>query len=132
MAGKRGGLKPEINITPLVDVVLVLLIIFMVMTPILLKQLELRIPEKADTDIAPPPPTMAQVVVKIDADEHIYLNEEPITRERLVESVRETMASRREKLVFFDLDDKANYGAVMEVMDACRGAGAQTLGITTH
>ena len=129
--GGRKSVRADINITPLVDVVLVLLIIFMVMTPILLKQIEVRIPEKADTDIAPPPPTQSQVVIKIDADGRLFLNEEPLLKERLADVMREAMAPRRDKLAFFDIDDRANYGLVVEVMDTCRGAGVKTLGITT-
>ena len=127
----RGGVRSDINITPLVDVVLVLLIIFMVMTPILLKQLDVKVPEKADAELQAPPPTQSQAVLRIGPDGALALNQEPLRRDRLAEVMRETFAPRREKILFFDIDDQANYGLVVEVMDVCRGAGVVTLGMMT-
>lgn len=126
----QGGINASINITPLVDVVLVLLIIFMVMTPTLLKQMELTVPDKA-TDIAPPPPTMDQIVVGISKEGKISINKEMINESVLTERMHELMKSSRDKLVFFDIDDDANYGDCMHVMDVVRGAGAKTLGVMT-
>jgi biopolymer transport protein TolR len=130
--GGSGGaaVRSDINITPLVDVVLVLLIIFMVMTPTLLKEMELTVPEKADVQMAAPT-TTDQLVVSISREGKIAINREPIVESALVERVHDLMASRTEKLVFFDIDDDANYGEVMHVMDVCRGAGVKTLGIMT-
>jgi biopolymer transport protein TolR len=125
-----GGVRSDINITPLVDVVLVLLIIFMVMTPTLLKQMELSVPEKADVQIQPPT-TADQVVVGVTAEGKISINKEMIAEAALTERMHEIMKSSRDKLVFFDIDDDANYGDVMHVMDVVRGAGAKTLGIMT-
>jgi len=127
----RGGVRSDINITPLVDVVLVLLIIFMVMTPILLKQLDVKVPEKADAELSTPPPAQSQAVLRIGPDGALALNQEPLRRERLAEVMRETFAPRRDKILFFDIDDQANYGQVVEVMDVCRGAGVVTLGMMT-
>jgi biopolymer transport protein TolR len=128
--GGGAGIRSDINITPLVDVVLVLLIIFMVMTPQLLKEVELTVPDKADVEVATP--TVAdQVVVSVAKNGTISLNQEPITPEALIERMHDVMAARSEKLVFFDLDDEANYGDIVHVMDICRGAGAKTLGIMT-
>ena len=129
--GGKGRVRSDINITPLVDVVLVLLIIFMVMTPILLKQLDVKVPEKADAELQTPPPAQSQAVLKITAEGQLTLNGEPLPRDRLADTVRDTFAPRREKLLFFDIDDQANYGLVVEVMDTCRGAGVKTLGIMT-
>ena len=125
-----GGIRSDINITPLVDVVLVLLIIFMVMTPTLLKQMELTVPEKADVQIQPPT-TADQVVVGVTAEGKISINKEMIAEAALTERMHDIMKSSRDKLVFFDIDDEANYGDVMHVMDVVRGAGAKTLGIMT-
>ena len=129
--GGRGAVRSDINITPLVDVVLVLLIIFMVMTPILLKQLDVKVPEKADNVEVNPTPDTSTLVLKISADNKLFLNSQPLPTEELAEKMRTTLESRREKLVFFDVDDLANYGTVVEVMDTCRGAGVKTLGIMT-
>jgi biopolymer transport protein ExbD len=129
--GTGGGPKSEINVTPLVDVVLVLLIIFMVMTPILLKQMEVNVPQKTDVDIAPPV-TSEQVVMRIEADGKLSINHEPVAPEVLSERVKTIFAARREKVLFFDVDDRANYGLVVSVMDTCRGAGVKVLGIMTR
>ena len=131
VSGKAGGPRSDINITPLVDVVLVLLIIFMVMTPILLKQLDVNVPQKADVDVAPPPVTTEQVVLKIDKEGRIEINHEPVAPETVADKVRTIFTNRREKLMFFDVDDQANYGRVVEIMDTCRGAGVKVLGIMT-
>ena len=125
-----GGVRSDINITPLVDVVLVLLIIFMVMTPTLLKQMELTVPDKADVQITPPP-TSDQVVVGVTKDSKISINNEMIDEGAFIERMHTIMQNSHDKLVFFNIDDKAIYGTVMHVMDMTRGTGAKTLGIMT-
>jgi len=127
----HGGLRADINITPLVDVVLVLLIIFMVMTPTLLKQMDVSVPDKSDVQIQPPPTTSDQIVVGISKEGKISINNEMINESALTERIHELMSFSRSKLVFFNIDDAANYGVVMHAMDTCRGAGAKTLGIMT-
>jgi biopolymer transport protein ExbD len=129
-AGNSKGVRSEINITPLVDVVLVLLIIFMVMTPTLLKEMDVNVPEKADVQVAVPT-TTDQIVVTVSSEGKISINREPITEAALTGRIHDLMASRSDKLVFFDVEDEANYGEVMHVMDVCRGAGVKTLGIMT-
>jgi biopolymer transport protein ExbD len=131
-SGGRGRVRSEINVTPLVDVVLVLLIIFMVLTPVLLKQLPITVPERAEAVAAAAPPADgAQLVVRIAADGSLALDGEPLVREALPLRLRSRLAARRDATVFFEADDGANYGEVVEVMDACRGAGATTLGLIT-
>jgi biopolymer transport protein ExbD len=124
------GVRSDINITPLVDVVLVLLIIFMVMTPSLLKEMDLTVPEKADVQMAAPTAS-DQLVVSVSREGRIAINREPIVESALIGRIHDLMAARTDKLVFFDIDDDANYGDVMHIMDVCRGAGAKTLGIMT-
>ena len=128
--GSSGGVRSDINITPLVDVVLVLLIIFMVMTPSLLKEMDLTVPEKADVQMAVPT-TTDQIVVSVNREGKIAINREPILESALAARVHDLMAQRADKLIFFDIDDDANYGEVMHVMDVCRGAGTKVLGIMT-
>ena len=124
------GVRSDINITPLVDVVLVLLIIFMVATPILIKDLDLTVPEKADVQVATPT-TANQVVVSITKEGQVQINREPIVESQFGEKIHDLMTARSEKLVFFDVDDDANYGDAMHLMDVARGAGAKTLGVMT-
>jgi len=128
-AGKR--VAPQMNVTPLVDVVLVLLIIFMVATPMLLKDLDLTVPEKADVQVATPT-TANQVVVSVTKEGQVQINREPIVESQFGEKIHDLMTARSEKLVFFDVDDDANYGDAMHLMDVARGAGAKTLGIMTR
>src|SRR6202158_6281996 len=125
-----GAVRSDINITPLVDVVLVLLIIFMVATPMLIKDLDLTVPEKAETQIASPT-TANQAVVSVTKEGKVEINREPVLESQLNEKIHDLMTARSEKLVFFDVDDDANYGEAMHVMDVVRGAGAKTLGIMT-
>ena len=127
------GVRSDINITPLVDVVLVLLIIFMVMTPSLLKEVDVRVPDKPDveTQVVAAPNTN-EVVVSVTREGRLQINREPITEAQLGERVRELMAARAEKRVFFDIDDEALYSDAMHAMDVCRGAGAKTLGLMTQ
>jgi biopolymer transport protein ExbD len=127
--GGKGRVRSDINITPLVDVVLVLLIIFMVMTPVLLKKMDLQVPEKVDSDVQ----TSAsdQVVLSIAADGTVAINKEPVPRETLAVKMTDVLHARREKVVFFDIDDRANYSEVVKIMDDTRGAGAKVLGIMT-
>ena len=129
-SGGNGGVRSDINITPLVDVVLVLLIIFMVMTPTLLKELSLVVPEKSDVQMQNPT-TTDQVVVAVTKENKITVNQEPIAEAALADRIHELMNAHADKLIFFDLDDEADYGEVVHVMDTCRGAGAKTLGIMT-
>src|SRR5215510_13265706 len=125
-----GGVRSEINITPLVDVVLVLLIIFMVMTPTLLKQMELTVPDKVDVP-TPPTTTTDQVIVTISKEGKIAINNEMIAEAAYTERMHEIMKNSRDKLVFFNVDDEAIYGDVMHIMDMTRGCGAKTLGMMT-
>lgn len=125
-----GGLRSEINVTPFVDVVLVLLIIFMVLTPLVLKELAVAIPRKADQEVTADVAAQ-QVVLQLRAGGEILLGDRPVALQALAARVREAFAARREKLIFVKIDDGASYGLAVQVMDLCRGAGVQTLGMTT-
>ena len=127
--GRRGP-QGEINVTPLIDIVLVLLIIFMVMTPVMLKELVAKVPQK-QTENVPRPPGDNPILVELDAQNHITLNGDPVTPEAFAERIGDRLAHDRQKVVFFRVADEANYGRTVRVMDLCKGAGAKTLGIVT-
>src|SRR4051794_17132696 len=127
--GRRGP-QGEINVTPLIDIVLVLLIIFMVMTPVMLKEIVAKVPQK-QTENVPQPPGENPIVVELSAQDALSLNGEPLQPEALAEKVGERLRHDRQKVVFFKIDDDASYGRAVRVMDICKGAGAQTLGIVT-
>jgi biopolymer transport protein ExbD len=127
--GKKGA-KGEINVTPLIDVVLVLLIIFMVLVPSMLKELSANIPKK-DTSTTPPDPNVVPVVVEYTAQRELSVNQEPVAPEGLADRIAERIKYKNQKVVFFKIDDDAPYGEVVHFMDIVKGAGATTLGIVT-
>ncbi|MBI4820949.1 MAG: biopolymer transporter ExbD [Deltaproteobacteria bacterium] len=131
VGSSSGKVRAEINITPLVDVVLVLLIIFMVMTPIFLRQLDLDVPEKADSS-TPPEVGADQLVLRIAASGTLELNHEPVEEDALKQRLEAAFATRREKVLFFDADDEAEYERVVHALDMARGAGAKVLGFVTR
>jgi biopolymer transport protein TolR len=131
VGGGRGGPRSEINVTPFVDVVLVLLIIFMVLTPLMLKELAVAIPRKADQEVTADVAAQ-QVLLQLKAGGQIQLGDRGVALPELASRVREVFAHRREKLLFVRIDDEASYGLAVQVMDTCRGAGVQTLGMTTR
>jgi len=129
--GNGKGPSSEINVTPLIDIVLVLLIIFMVLTPVMLKEIAAVVPRKASDDL-PVPPGGAPIVVRLDAEGHLWLGSEPLAPEALSGVVADRLTHNRQKVVFFDFDDRANYGRAVKIMDTCKGVGAKTLGIVTR
>jgi biopolymer transport protein ExbD len=131
VGGAKGRPSGEINVTPLIDIVLVLLIIFMVMTPVMLKELVAKVPQKS-TELVPQPPGENPIIVGLDARDQLTLNGEALTAEALGGQVAERLRHDRQKVVFFKIDDDANYGRAVKVMDICKGAGAATLGIITQ
>jgi biopolymer transport protein TolR len=129
VGGGRGP-QAEINVTPLIDVVLVLLIIFMVMTPVMLKEIVAKVPQKQSENV-PLPPGESTIVVELDARDQLSLNGEAVAPEMLGVKVSDRLAHDRQKVVFFKISDDANYGRAVRLMDICKGAGAKTLGIVT-
>jgi biopolymer transport protein TolR len=127
--GKKGA-KGDINVTPLIDVVLVLLIIFMVLVPSMLKELSANIPKK-DTSTTPPDPNVVPIVVEYTAQRELSVNQEPVAPEGLADRITERIKFKNQKVVFFKIDDDAPYGEVVHFMDIVKGAGATTLGIVT-
>ena len=120
----------EINVTPLVDVVLVLLIIFMVVTPLLEKDIHISLPttEKIE-EVKDLPPD--QLIVRIAADGKIELNNVAVEPDAYVNAVKEKLLSRSDKTVFIVADDRANYARLVTCLDGAKAAGATTLGMAT-
>ena len=124
------GVRGDINVTPLIDVVLVLLIIFMVLTPSTLKHLDATVPKKADETSAPPP-TEAPILVEYTAKRELTVNGEPVQPEALAAALAARLRDDRQKVVFFKAEDQAPYGEVVRLMDLARGSGAKTLAVVT-
>jgi biopolymer transport protein ExbD len=129
--GKKGGPKSDINVTPLIDVVLVLLIIFMVLTPSMLKHIPTMVPEKAEDD-SPAMPSDSAIMVEYTAKRELTVNSEAVAIEGLATKLQEKLKARRQKVVFFKAEDKAPYGEVVRLLDIARGSGAETLAIVTE
>ena len=127
-AGGTGDYKSDINITPLVDVVLVLLIIFMVITPLLQMGYDVKVPPKAtEQTISQVPPD--QLVVTLMPNNHIFLNKQELTAQQLTTQLADNLKNRSQKTVFFSADDSVAYEHVARVMDIVRNAGATNIGI---
>ncbi len=123
----------EINITPLVDVVLVLLIIFMVVTPLLEKDIEVKVPTPDDIiEQQEVPPD--QLVVSVDAAGAFSINSEKIADADYVERLKRNIAAKEkgDRLVFFMAEDSTNYARLVTALDGARLAGAETLGMMTE
>ncbi|XWJ77669.1 ExbD/TolR family protein [Sorangium cellulosum] len=132
--GRRGGVAPSMNVTPLVDVVLVLLIIFMVVTPLLAKQFWLNLPRKDDTAKLEPPPDDASkpVVLTVDQRGVLRINQTEVQRGELQERLARIFAARSDDVLYFDAEDEAAYAIAVEAMDAARMGGAKTIAVLTE
>ena len=128
--GGKGSLQSDINVTPLVDVVLVLLIIFMVVTPLLQMGYDVNVPPKATADTSQVISKEQLVVTQVDA-EKVCLNRERVDFKQLPLRLSDILKHRRDKTVFYSGGDDLNYGKVMELMDLIRNAGADRIGIIT-
>lgn len=125
----RDAVQPRMNVTPLVDVVLVLLIIFMVVTPLLAKQVPLALPKKDDAQADAPDD--AAIVLTVTRDGALAVNGGAIPPEELEGRLARMLAARPDKVVFFDAADDAPYGSATLAIDVARRAGAKSVAILT-
>jgi biopolymer transport protein ExbD len=130
VGGKKGGVTSDINVTPLCDVMLVLLIIFMVITPMLQKGVDVKLPEaEFPTDH---PDNEDSVTVAMRLDRTIYLNMVPVPEVELVAKVRELYENRADKTIFLKADEGLEYGDVLKLMELCRNGGVEEVGMITE
>jgi biopolymer transport protein TolR len=130
LGGAKGGVKSDINVTPLVDVMLVLLIIMMLIAPMLQQGVSLRLPTATNT--VDKPESADQTVIAIAANKEIYLNAKPIREADLAQRVTDILESKTEKIVLIRADEEVEYGAVMAVMDQLRQAAVEDVGLITE
>lgn len=125
--------KSEINVTPLIDVLLVLLVLFMIITPLLTKALDSAIPQTSK-EALPPEFSEKQLVLTITDDGRFQLNREEMALTQLGARLHGIFTQRGsgERVIFINADDEVPYGTIVQVMDICRGAGAEDVGIVTE
>jgi biopolymer transport protein TolR len=131
--GKPGRATPSMNVTPLVDVVLVLLIIFMVITPMLAKQFWLHLPNKPDPNEAQTPPDddNKPIVVSVTKNGDIKINRDVVPANQLSAKLKRALAASGQRTVFFDADEEAEFGRTVDAMDLARAGGAATIVVLT-
>ncbi len=128
--GGGGGVKSEINVTPLVDVMLVLLIIMMIVAPLLQQGVSLTLPKATNT--AEKPETQDQTVLSIDARKRFYLNSVEVQGGDLQRRISELLEDKSgDRIVIIKADVDVEYGAVMEAMDELRASGIEDMGLIT-
>jgi len=126
--GGSGSVKSDINITPLVDVVLVLLIIFMVLTPVVQMGYLVKVPPKAPANL-PPSAVQDQIVLRLISGGRVLINKEEMTIEQFPNRIREIMRGNPSKMVFFSGARDVEYDATMKFLDLARQSGARNIGI---
>jgi len=131
--GPSGGQSANINVTPLIDVLLVLLIIFMVITPLLSKTFWIHTPTQEQEEVAVRESDPTQpLVLQIGPDRTLQINGSAIGYDEIPERLRRIFAARSDHVLFFDADDRAPYGFVVQVMDQAREGGAVTIAALTE
>ena len=130
VGGAKGGIKSDINVTPLVDVMLVLLIIMMIVAPLLQKGAPVRLPTA--TNSVDKPETQGQTVVAVAANGDYYVDGLPVPESDLRRRVGEILENKTDKIVLIKADEDASYGKVMEAMDELRASGIEDMGLITE
>ncbi|MEM6957316.1 MAG: biopolymer transporter ExbD [Myxococcota bacterium] len=128
---KKGRHTPEMNVTPLVDVVLVLLIIFMVITPALSKQIWLHIPNDPEDLPAAAVDPNQPLVVSVNDEGRIRINRDVVSDERFPERLTRVLAARGERKIFFDAHEDVPFERAAEALDLAREGGARTIAVMT-
>jgi biopolymer transport protein TolR len=130
MGGGKAGPKSDINVTPLVDVMLVLLIIMMLIAPMLQKGVDVQLPQAGNT--VDKPDTQEQTVVAIDSANQFWVNGMQVSKVDFADRVKMVLEEKNEKVVFIKGDQDASYSAIMQAMDDLRAAQIENIGLITE
>ena len=126
--GGSGTVKSDINVTPLVDVVLVLLIIFMVITPVVQMGYLVRVPPKAPANL-PPAAIQDQIVLRLGANGTVFINKEQMDTTTFPNRIRDILRGNTSKMVFFSGGRENDYETTMKFLDLARASGCKNIGI---
>ena len=130
VGGAKGGVKSDINVTPLVDVMLVLLIIMMLVAPLLQQGVVLTLPTATNT--VDKPDTADQTVVYVDAQGELYVNQIRVSEDGVAARLQSVFEEKTDRTVYLRGDRDAPYGKIMAMMDALRKAGIDTVALLTE
>lgn len=137
LGGKKGGFKAksEPNVVPLCDVLLVLLIIFMVVTPLVQKGVDVKLPSAQFTSSMPDNPPVVMALKKDSREQKgfvIYLNQDKVTAANLQNALEEVFMSVSDKKLYLRMDQDLEYGNLVDLMDVIRASGIEIVGIITE
>jgi biopolymer transport protein ExbD/biopolymer transport protein TolR len=133
--GKKGSARPEMNVTPLVDVVLVLLIVFMVLTASMNESFWVHVPEKDQKQQEEPEeddPDKGPIVVSVNARGQVQINQDVYVDSEFPERLKRMLVARGERRIYFDAERGVPFERAMQILDRARGAGAAHIAVATE
>jgi biopolymer transport protein TolR len=129
VGGGGRSLTNEPNVVPMIDILLVLLIIFMIMQPMMRKAIDLQLPDPTP-QVAPANAVSDQIILEVLPGDQFAINKQPVTRDGLLNKLKDIYAPRPEKIMFVKGDPDVKYQSVIFAMDQARGAGVKVIGVT--